>query len=338
VQRGTRFLRLDRAGRTLATLDSVMTGIPGNINAVGPFDPVISPDGTKLAYWIGMYTSWHDYGHNINWTRTGPVTIWQDARDGTILGVTHYYDEPSWLPGSDGALLFAEENALTAQVVAAGVGTDHNDVRQWFRDSQVKPANEEYPKAISTGELSPAMDRLALLRASIEYGSGGGGRGAGQHDRHVRREPARPAGDGVRHLRRQRRRVRPAGLVTGRQLARLGGGRRDLEHRARPGLLRHAAARDPGRERARLGPGRSRRRLARSRGSRRRHPALDRRRGAAEHYRHVRRLVPRDRDRAGCAPRGGEGIQAGVGRREAVAAAAASAWRSAAGGEGDRDA
>jgi hypothetical protein len=179
AQRGTRFVRLDRSGRTLATIDSLMTGIPANINAVGPFDPVISPDGTKLAYWIGMYTSWHDYRHNINWTRTGPVTVWQDARDGRVLGVTHYYDEPSWLPGSDGALLFAEENALTAQVVAAGVGMDHNQVRQWFRDSQVKPAGEEYPKAISTGELTPALDRLALLRATVEYGSGGVAEGTG---------------------------------------------------------------------------------------------------------------------------------------------------------------
>ena len=42
---------------TLATLNSVMTGAPAGINAVGPFDPVISPDGTKLAYWIGMYSS-----------------------------------------------------------------------------------------------------------------------------------------------------------------------------------------------------------------------------------------------------------------------------------------
>ena len=179
AQRGTRFVRLDRSGRTLATLDSVMTGIPGRIDAAGPFDPVISPDGTKLAYWIGMYTAWHDYEHDINWTRTGPVTVWQDARNGRFLGATHYYDEPSWLPGSDGALLFAEENALTAQVVAAGVGEDHSTVSQWFRDSQVKPAHEEYPKAIGTGELTRTMDRLALLRATIEYGSGGVAEGPG---------------------------------------------------------------------------------------------------------------------------------------------------------------
>jgi hypothetical protein len=179
VQRGTRFVRLDRSGRTLGTIDSVLTGKPAGVDAVGPFDPVISPDGTKVAYWIGMYTSWTDRRNYIEWTRTGPVTVWQDARDGKFLGTTHYYDEPSWLPTSDGALLFAEENALTAQVVAVGVGEDHTQIRQWFRDSQVKPANEVYPKAISTGELTRSLDRLALLRASIEYGSGGIAEGPG---------------------------------------------------------------------------------------------------------------------------------------------------------------
>lgn len=179
VQRGTRFLRLDRSGRVLSEVKSVLTDKPAGIRAVGPFDPVISPDGTKLAYWIGMYSSWTDYRNHIEWTRTGPVTIWQDARDGRFLGATHYYDEPSWLPGSDGALLFAEENALTAQVVASGVGEDHTRIRQWFRDSENKPASEEYPKAISTGEITPQLDRLALLRATIEYGSGGIAEGDG---------------------------------------------------------------------------------------------------------------------------------------------------------------
>jgi hypothetical protein len=179
VQRGTQFQRLDRAGRVLSTVNSVLTGKPAGINAVGPFDPVISPDGTKLAYWIGMYSSWTDHRNDIEWLRTGPVTLWQDARDGKILGFTHYYDEPSWLPTSDGALLFAEENALTAQVVASGIGEDHTKVRQWFNDSDNKPGDEEYPKAISTGEITRGLDRLALLRATIEYGSGGIAEGKG---------------------------------------------------------------------------------------------------------------------------------------------------------------
>lgn len=128
AQRGTRFVRMTRSGRPLATFGSVLTGAPANVNAAGPFDPVLSPDGKKFAYWIGMYSSWTDYRHGIEWTRTGPVTIWQDAHDGRYLGATHYYEEPSWLPDSSGALLFEETNGLTAQVVAAGVGESHNDV------------------------------------------------------------------------------------------------------------------------------------------------------------------------------------------------------------------
>ena len=179
AQRGTRFVRMTRSGRPLATFGSMLTGAPANVNAAGPFDPVLSPDGKKFAYWIGMYSSWTDYRHGIEWTRTGPVTIWQDAHDGRYLGATHYYEEPSWLPDSSGALLFEETNGLTAQVVAAGVGESHNDVQQWFRDSQTKPASEEYPKPIGTGEISRGMDRLAVLRAGTHLGNGGMSQGKG---------------------------------------------------------------------------------------------------------------------------------------------------------------
>jgi WD40-like Beta Propeller Repeat len=179
VQRGTRFYRMDRSGRVLATINSVMTGAPVGVNAVGPFDVRISPDGTKLAYWIGMYSSWHDYRNNIDWNSTGDVTVWQDARSGRFLGATQYYGEPSWLPDSSGALLFEETNALTAQVVAAGVGVDHNHIKQWFHDSDTKWPNEEFWKPIGAGEMSRAMDRFAALRGGTNLGNGGLSEGPG---------------------------------------------------------------------------------------------------------------------------------------------------------------
>jgi hypothetical protein len=159
-----------------AHADSIQAG---HHRRVGPFDPQISPDGTKLAYWIGMYSTWTDHGNNIDWTRTGSVTVWQDARRGAVLGVTHYYEEPSWLPDSTGALLFEEGNALTAQVVAAGVGADHNSVKQWFHDSDTKPAGEEFWKPIGAGELSHGVDRLAVLRGGVHIGAGGMSQGQG---------------------------------------------------------------------------------------------------------------------------------------------------------------
>lgn len=126
-----------------------------------------------------MYSSWTDHAHEIEWTRTGSVTIWQDARNGRFLGATHYYEEPSWLPDSSGALLFEETNGLTAQVVAAGVGEDHNAVQQWFRDSQTKPASEEFAKPIGAGEIARGMDRLAVLRGGTHLGNGGLSQGRG---------------------------------------------------------------------------------------------------------------------------------------------------------------
>jgi hypothetical protein len=179
AQRGTRFLRLDRNGAVLATLNSVLTNKPDGISAVGPFDPQVSPDGSKIAYWIGMYSTWFDYGTNINFVRTGPVTIWMDARSGQHLGATHYYEEPSWLADSSRALLFESTNGATAQVMVAGVAEDHNQIRQWFHDLETKPVEQEYWYPIGAGELTRAGNRLAALRGSTFPGNGGEARGPG---------------------------------------------------------------------------------------------------------------------------------------------------------------
>ena len=180
ARRGTRLVRLDRQGNALApAMPTVLTNKPANVNAVGPFDPQISPDGTKVAYWIGVYSSWHDYGSNIEWTSNGPAVVWQDARDGSQLGATQFYEEPSWLADSSRALLFEETNALAAQVVVAGVGQNHNDIQQWFGDYDTKPQDEEYSKPISGGELSRDGSKLAMLRAGTNLGNGGMSHGAG---------------------------------------------------------------------------------------------------------------------------------------------------------------
>ena len=51
--RGTRLIRIDRQG-TKTTLNSLLTDKPGAGGAVGPLDARISPDGTRVAYWIGI--------------------------------------------------------------------------------------------------------------------------------------------------------------------------------------------------------------------------------------------------------------------------------------------
>ena len=180
AKRGTHLVRLDRSGNALApAMPTVITNKPANVNAVGPFDPQISPDGTKVAYWVGVYSSWHDYGNGVTWTRPGSAVVWQDARSGAQLGTTQFYEEPSWLANGSGALLFEETNALTAQVVAAKVGQSHNDVTQWFGDGQTKPADEEFSRPISGGQLTRDGSKLAMLRAGTNLGNGGLSHGNG---------------------------------------------------------------------------------------------------------------------------------------------------------------
>ena len=78
--RGLRFVKLDRQGNRIGPLlPSILVGKPDNAYAIGPFDPKISPDGRKLAYWAGTWSMWFDYGTNINWSDPKDAVIWQDA-------------------------------------------------------------------------------------------------------------------------------------------------------------------------------------------------------------------------------------------------------------------
>ena len=165
VGRGLRFVKLDREGRQIGEpLPSILVGKPANAYAVGPFSPKISPDGKKLAYWIGTWSTWFDHGTNTTWTDPKEAVIWQDAVSGAQLGFTMFYTDPSWLADSSRALLNDENNAQTAQIVSAAIGADHNSLQHVFVDGDSLPAGETYWLNIADPELSPAGDRLAALR------------------------------------------------------------------------------------------------------------------------------------------------------------------------------
>src|SRR5262245_12751363 len=124
--RGTRLYKLDRQGKPLASFDSLLTKSTG-YGAVGPFDARISPDGTKFAYWLGIMGGWYDYATNTTYTDPQSAVAFQSATDGTPLGTTMFYEEPSWIDNTR-LLLFDSLNGGVPQVVAGGVGTNHNNV------------------------------------------------------------------------------------------------------------------------------------------------------------------------------------------------------------------
>jgi Tol biopolymer transport system component len=167
VGRGLRFVKLDREGRQIGEpLPSILVGKPANAYAVGPFSPKISPDGKKLVYWIGTWSTWFDHGTNTTWTDPKDAVVWQDAVTGAQLGFTMFYSEPSWLADSSRALLSDEHNRQTGQVVVAGIGANHNDLQHFFVDGDSLPTGETLWQNVADPELSPAGDRLAVLRGN----------------------------------------------------------------------------------------------------------------------------------------------------------------------------
>jgi hypothetical protein len=174
--RGDRFARFSRTGAPLGGFGSVLTGKPGAVGAVGPFDARLSPDGRTVAYWVGIMGGWYDYSTGTYYSDPESAVVFQGTGNGTPITDTMFYEEPSWLADSRHVLLFDSLNALTPQVVSGAAGANHNDLHGWFHDLDTF-ADPEGWKPIGAGELSRDGSRLALLRAPATMGSGGAARG-----------------------------------------------------------------------------------------------------------------------------------------------------------------
>jgi len=162
--RGTRFYRYDRSGHRLASFGSVLTGRPAAIGAVGPFDARMSPDGSKVAYWLGIMGGWYDYARGIYYSDPESAVVYQSAIDGAQLGDTVFWEEPSWLADSQHLLVWERLNSLTPQVASGEIGADHNHFTGWFRDRETF-ADPVGGHEIGAGELSRDGQRLAALRS-----------------------------------------------------------------------------------------------------------------------------------------------------------------------------
>ena len=100
--RGAQMVRMDRSGKQLnAPIDGMGSPAANNGNFYGPYEPRISPDGSKIAYWFGQYTSYYDYGCNCSLYRLESRTTWSYADHFTDPSSdSDYYkgvEQPEWL-------------------------------------------------------------------------------------------------------------------------------------------------------------------------------------------------------------------------------------------------
>jgi len=100
--RGAQMVRMDRSGKPLnAPIDGMGSPAANNGNFYGPYEPRISPDGSKIAYWFGQYTSYYDYGCVCTVWRVESQSTWTRSDQFTDPTTeSDYYkgvEQPEWL-------------------------------------------------------------------------------------------------------------------------------------------------------------------------------------------------------------------------------------------------
>jgi hypothetical protein len=98
--RNDQMVRLDRSGRLLSAVGGMGSGdVPPNIG--GPYEPRISPDGTRFAYYFYVQTSFDDYYDHIRWIDTGSYSTWTYADHFTSPATESEYErsmeQPEWV-------------------------------------------------------------------------------------------------------------------------------------------------------------------------------------------------------------------------------------------------
>jgi hypothetical protein len=139
--KGNRFHLMNRWGDVLSDFSPVASGTAGTVTLSGPFDPAISPDGTRVAY--GMYVQYRsgdpgcgrpggcEVGHlyaGTAYSRADGPADWHEPGFYPEYG----WMDPSWIDNGSTLLAATSSGFLTESAVdSAG---DGHDALQWFSD------------------------------------------------------------------------------------------------------------------------------------------------------------------------------------------------------------
>jgi hypothetical protein len=162
------FVHLDRHGNPLNTPVGALSGTSGGTTSFGPQDARVSPDDTRIAYDVGLLSSYFDYTCNCYLQTTEYQTLYTAVNqftDPTVNGVIRDYSTPSWIDNQ------------TALVTATGIGidqfaihllgggdTDPTHFVQWFSDTGT-------PK-VAKAQLTRAQDKLVTLAGNADENIG----------------------------------------------------------------------------------------------------------------------------------------------------------------------
>jgi Tol biopolymer transport system component len=130
---GTRLHRFDQSGRAVgAPIPTVLTNKPASMLAFGPFSPRISPDGTKVAYWIGVMSGSFDPACNCILSMSIEDVVYATTDGSGTIGFTRWNRSPSWIDNGR-VLVFAPDNRQTPQAWIADLASPDTP-QGWFND------------------------------------------------------------------------------------------------------------------------------------------------------------------------------------------------------------
>ena len=130
--------------RSGAQLNAPFAGIgTSGGNFYGPYEPRVSPDGTRIAYWFGQYSSYYSYGCSCYLYHLESKTAWSYAERFTdpTAESEHYLgiEQPEWL-ANDRLLASYPGFWMSGWTFKIGTGTGYSDkAAQWwyqFKDDQ----------------------------------------------------------------------------------------------------------------------------------------------------------------------------------------------------------
>ena len=165
---GKHFVRMDRSGRRIGQPIAGMgtPPVPAN-NLYGPWEPRISPDGKRIAYSFGSYTSYYSPPCNCNLWRIEDQTAWswsdRFTDPSTQLDYSKGITQPEWLT-NDRVLAGYPDFWMSGWTWKIGTGTGYTgDSAQWWYQFTDQQGMSFYP---GDPALSPDGTKLALTNGS----------------------------------------------------------------------------------------------------------------------------------------------------------------------------
>ena len=158
---GKQLMRLDRSGHKLAEFNGVGSDLTPNF--YGPYEPRISPDGSKIAYWFGQYTSYYSYGCYCYLYEVESRTTWSYSdRFTDPTSESEYYkgfEQPEWLTNDR---ILASYNGFWMNLWTWKIGLGHGYVNGSAQYAAQFKDGQGYNYYFGDPALSPDGTKLAL--------------------------------------------------------------------------------------------------------------------------------------------------------------------------------